>query len=112
MAFQNSTSLMTRTLSTLNNNWPQGRIGGQEKWTSARSRRAGKERIALKRRGKVVAYVVPAEDVRTIEAIEDRIDAEAARRALKDLRSGKETTRPFAEVEADIERKKRARKAS
>ena len=74
----------------------------------------GKERIALKRRGKVVAYVVPAEDVRTIEAIEDRIDAEAARRALKDLRSGKETTRPFAEVEADIERerKKRARKAS
>ena len=74
----------------------------------------GKERIALKRRGKVVAYVVPAEDVRTIEAIEDRIDAETARRALKDLRSGKETTRPFAEVEADIERerKKRARKAS
>ena len=39
-------------------------------------------RTALARRGKVVAAIVSAEDLRVLEAIEDRLDVEAARKAL------------------------------
>ncbi len=70
----------------------------------------GKERVALKRRRKIIAYVVPVDDVRALEAIEDEIDAEVARKALEDLRAGRETARPFEEAIADIERKRKVRK--
>jgi prevent-host-death family protein len=39
-------------------------------------------RVALKRRGKTVAAIVPAEDLAALEALEDRLDIEAARKAL------------------------------
>jgi prevent-host-death family protein len=42
----------------------------------------GKERIVLTRRGKSVAAVVPIEDLELLEEIEDRLDVEAARKAL------------------------------
>ena len=41
------------------------------------------ERIVLERRGKRVAVLVPVEDLDLLEALEDRIDVEAAREALK-----------------------------
>ena len=44
----------------------------------------GKERILLERHGEHVAAVVPVEDVRLLEELENRIDLAAARRALKE----------------------------
>lgn len=42
----------------------------------------GKERVTLTRRGKEIVAVVPIEDVKLLEALEDRIDLEEARAAL------------------------------
>jgi prevent-host-death family protein len=42
------------------------------------------ERIILERRGKDVAALVPVEDLELLENLEDRMDLEAARRALKE----------------------------
>jgi prevent-host-death family protein len=42
------------------------------------------QRITIKRHGKVVAVLVPVEDLALLEAIEDRIDLAAARKALKE----------------------------
>ena len=41
-----------------------------------------RERVILHRRGKDVAAVVPIEDLRLLEALEDRMDLEDARAAL------------------------------
>ena len=43
----------------------------------------GKERIILTRRGKPVVAIVPIEDSEFLEELEDRIDLEDARKALK-----------------------------
>jgi len=42
----------------------------------------GRERVILHRRGKDVAAVVPMEDLRLLEALEDRMDLEDARAAI------------------------------
>ena len=42
------------------------------------------ERIILERRGKNLAALVPMEDLELLREIEDRMDLEAARRALKE----------------------------
>lgn len=42
------------------------------------------ERIELERHGKAVAALVSIEDLELLEALEDRIDLAAARRALKE----------------------------
>jgi prevent-host-death family protein len=42
----------------------------------------GKERVTLTRRGKEIVAVVPIEDVKLLEALEDKIDLEEARKAL------------------------------
>ena len=44
----------------------------------------GKERIVLHRRGKKLAAIVPVEDLVFLEEVEDRMDLEAARKALKE----------------------------
>jgi prevent-host-death family protein len=44
----------------------------------------GHERIVLHRHGKDVAAMVPMEDLELLRALEDRIDLDAARRALKE----------------------------
>jgi prevent-host-death family protein len=44
----------------------------------------GKERVVLTRRGKELAAVVPIEDVKFLQDLEDRIDLESARDALKE----------------------------
>ena len=57
-----------------------------------------KERIVLTRRGKDLAAVVPIEDLKLLEEIEDRIDLEAARKALKESGSI-----PWEKVKAELE---------
>jgi len=42
------------------------------------------ERITLERHGKTVAALVSKEDLELLEALEDRIDLDAARKALKE----------------------------
>lgn len=44
----------------------------------------GGERVTLQRHGKDVAAIVPVEDLRLIEALEERMDLQAARAALKE----------------------------
>jgi prevent-host-death family protein len=57
----------------------------------------GKERVVIERHGKPVAALVPIEDLETLRALEDRIDLEAARAALK-----KPDKRSWAEVKAAL----------
>ena len=58
----------------------------------------GKERVILTRRGKELCAVVPIEDVRLLEEIEDRLDLEEAREALKE---GGENI-PWDKVKSDL----------
>ena len=53
-----------------------------------------KERIVLTRRGKDFAALVPMEDVRLLEELEDRLDLEEARGALAEAKA--DTTPPIA----------------
>lgn len=46
----------------------------------------GKERVTLTRRGKEIVAVVPIEDVKLLEALEDKIDLEEARVALAEVK--------------------------
>ena len=57
----------------------------------------GKERVVLTRRGKELAAVVPIEDVKLLEELEDRLDLEATREALKE-----EGTIPWEKVKAEL----------
>jgi prevent-host-death family protein len=60
----------------------------------------GKERIVLTRRGKEIAAVVPIEDVKLLEELEDRIDLEEARAALAEAKS--KGTIPWEKIKADL----------
>ena len=42
----------------------------------------GKERLVITRRGRDIAAIVPVEDLALLEALEERIDLEEARKAL------------------------------
>ena len=46
----------------------------------------GKERVVVRRRGKEIAAVVPIDDLRLLEELEDRIDLADARAALVETR--------------------------
>ncbi|WP_341791922.1 type II toxin-antitoxin system Phd/YefM family antitoxin [Rickettsia endosymbiont of Gonocerus acuteangulatus] len=46
----------------------------------------GKERIVLSRRGKDLATVIPIEDLKLIEMIENKLDIEKAKEAVKDAK--------------------------
>jgi prevent-host-death family protein len=58
-----------------------------------------KERIIVHRRGKPVAAVVPIEDLRLLEELEDRVDQEEARRILADPT---EDFRPWKEARQEL----------
>ncbi len=45
----------------------------------------GGERIILTRKGKRLVAIVPLEDLRALEALEDKIDLEDAKKALRDV---------------------------
>ena len=59
-----------------------------------------KERVVLVRHGKDIAAIVPLEDFHFLEALEDRFDIEAARRALAD--PANPTPVPWEKVKADL----------
>lgn len=44
----------------------------------------GKERVVLTRRGKAIVAVVPMEDMELLERMEDLLDIEAAKEAMKE----------------------------
>jgi prevent-host-death family protein len=46
----------------------------------------GKERVILTRRGAEVVALIPAEDIHLLEALENQIDLEEARAALKEVK--------------------------
>lgn len=60
----------------------------------------GKERVVLTRRGKELAAVVPIEDLELLERLEERLDLEDARAALKDVK--KKGTVPWDKLKADL----------
>lgn len=45
----------------------------------------GGERIILTRKGKQLVAIIPLEDLRALEAIENKIDLEDAKKALRDI---------------------------
>lgn len=59
----------------------------------------GRERIVLRRRGKDVAVLVPVEDLKALEAWEDRLDNEAADAALVEVKE--KGTVPWEKVKGD-----------
>ena len=60
----------------------------------------GKERIIIKRHGKEIAALVPVEDLKFLEELEDRMDLEEARAALAEVE--KEGTIPWEKVKEDL----------
>jgi len=58
----------------------------------------GGQRIVLHRRGRNVVAIVPMADLELLEAMEDRMDLEAARKALKER--GRST--PLKKIKAEL----------
>ena len=59
-----------------------------------------KERIVIRRHGKELAALVPMEDLRFLEELEDRLDLEEARAALAEAETG--GTVPWDKVKEDL----------
>jgi prevent-host-death family protein len=73
-------------------------VEARERFSDILNRAAfGKERVVLTRRGKELAAVVPIEDMRLLEELENYLDVEAARQALKE-----EGTIPWEQVKAEL----------
>ena len=60
----------------------------------------GKERIIIRRHGKELAALVPMEDLRFLEELEDRLDLEEARKALSEAEE--EGTIPWEKVKREL----------
>ena len=60
----------------------------------------GKERVVLTRRGKEIVAVVPIEDMRFLEELENRIDLDDARTALAEAK--KKGTISWERIKADL----------
>ena len=60
----------------------------------------GKERVVVRRRGKEIAAVVPIDDLRLLEELEDRIDLADARAALAEAK--KKGTKSLATIMKDL----------
>ena len=56
----------------------------------------GKHAVVLHRRGKDIAAIVPMEDLELLQKLEDRLDLEAARAALKEAEQ--EGTIPWGKI--------------
>ena len=60
------------------------------------------ERIVLERRGKGVAVLVSMEDLALLEAVEDREDIKAARKALAEHKRKGGKGVPLADIKAEL----------
>jgi len=58
----------------------------------------GGERVVLERRGKNVAALIPMEDLEVLELLEDKLDLEAAKRALAQAKAKGEKPIPWKTV--------------
>ena len=58
----------------------------------------GGGRVVIHKHGKPIAALVSLEDLRVLQALEDRIDLEAAREALAE----EGASRPWAEVKTEL----------
>jgi len=59
-----------------------------------------KERIVIERRGKELAVVIPIEDYKLLQEMEDRVDVEEAKAAIKSAK--KHGAVPWAEVKKKV----------
>lgn len=55
----------------------------------------GRERIILERHGSDFVAVMPLEDLKLLEKLEDAADAAAARKVLEDIKSGRDEIIPW-----------------
>ena len=62
----------------------------------------GKERIILTRRGKQLAAVVPIEDVRRLEKLQDDLDLQEARKSLAEAQRAGTTSLADLKAELDL----------
>lgn len=60
----------------------------------------GKERVTITRHGKAVAVLVPIEDAQLLEELEDRVDLETARAALRAAET--EETVPWKQIKEGL----------
>ena len=61
-----------------------------------------KERITVTRRGKAVAAVVPIEDLKLLEALEDRVDLLEYKKAMKEWEKEGKKTIPWETVKKEL----------
>jgi prevent-host-death family protein len=59
-----------------------------------------KERVVLTRNNRQMAAIVPVEDLELLELLEDYVDLQAVRKALREAR--KQGTRGWEEVKAEL----------
>ena len=62
----------------------------------------GADRVVIARRGKPMVAVIPLEDLRLLELLEDHLDIEAARKALADPKN--RVRIPWEKVKAGLGR--------
>jgi len=62
----------------------------------------GGERIIVHRRGRNLAALIPLEDLALLEELEDREDAEAARRALANAKAKGEMPIPWTQAKKKL----------
>lgn len=62
----------------------------------------GHDRVALTRRGKRLAAVVPLEDLKLLEELEAKVDLDEARAALEEARSSNEPNVPWNELKKQL----------
>ncbi|MEI6790100.1 MAG: type II toxin-antitoxin system Phd/YefM family antitoxin [Myxococcaceae bacterium] len=61
-----------------------------------------KNRVPLTRRNKTVAFLVPIEDIETIQAYEDAMDLAECNRSRVNIASGEETLIPWEQVKQEL----------
>jgi prevent-host-death family protein len=78
-------------------------VKAREQFSEVVNRAAyGKERVILTRRKKDLAAVVPIEDVKLLEALEDQIDVEAAKKSLADMKRKKQRPIPYEKIRKQL----------
>src|SRR6266511_1815106 len=70
----------------------------------------GGERIIIHRRGKNIAALVPVEDMKALELLEDKLDLEMMREALEDVK--KYGTVPWKELKKELAAKRKSKRSS
>ncbi len=63
----------------------------------------GKERMIVTRRGKALAALIPIEDLRILEEMEDRKDVEDAKKILAEAKAKKEKPVPYEKVRKELD---------